>query len=80
MTAPPLLTKSPEKEKKSLYVSFCIGASIRIGREIRCLPYAGFFLYTFVITHDKIGLLFNIKTSHYEITKTCNLCFQVKIF
>ena len=27
----------------SLYVSFCIGACISIGREIRCLPYAGFF-------------------------------------
>jgi hypothetical protein len=26
-----------------LYVFFCIGASISIGREIRCLPYAGFF-------------------------------------
>ena len=26
----------------SLYVSFCIGASISIGHEIWCLPYAGF--------------------------------------
>ena len=26
----------------ALYASFCIGASISIGREIRCLPYAGF--------------------------------------
>ena len=25
--------------------SHCIGATIRIGREIRCLPYAGFFLW-----------------------------------
>ena len=31
----------------SLYVSFCIGACISIGREIRCLPYAGFFLKFF---------------------------------
>ena len=38
------LTKSPKEEEKSLYVLFCIGASISIGREIRCLPYAGFFL------------------------------------
>ena len=30
----------------SLYVSFCIGACISIGREIWCLPYAGFFLMT----------------------------------
>ena len=30
-----------------LYASFCIGASISIGREIRCLPYAGFFFIVF---------------------------------
>ena len=38
-----VLTKSPKEEEKSLYF-FCIGASISIGREIWCLPYAGFFL------------------------------------
>ena len=37
------LTKSPQEEDKSFYVFFCVGASISIGREIRCLPYAGFF-------------------------------------
>ena len=42
---PSRLTKSPEKRrKKSVYVFFCIGASICIGRESWCLPYAGFFL------------------------------------
>ena len=30
----------------ALYASFCIGASISIGREIRCLPYAGFLFHT----------------------------------
>ena len=45
--AHPRLTKSPKEEEKSLYVFFCIGASISIGREIRCLPYAGFFLFFF---------------------------------
>ena len=40
--AQPRLTKSPKEEEKSLCVFFCIGASISIGREIRCLPYAGF--------------------------------------
>ena len=40
--AHPRLTKYPEEEEKSLYVFFCVGASISIGREIRCLPYAGF--------------------------------------
>mgnify|MGYP006892677704 CR=1 FL=1 len=39
---PPRLTKSSGDDL--FYVSFCIGVSIRIGREIRCLPYAGFFL------------------------------------
>ena len=37
------LTKSPEEEEKSVYVFFCIGPYISNGREIRCLPYAGFF-------------------------------------
>ena len=41
--AQPRLTKSPEEEEKSLYVFFFVGASISICREIRCLPYAGFF-------------------------------------
>ena len=40
----PRLTKSPKEEDKSLYVFFCIIASISIGREIRCLLYAGFLL------------------------------------
>ena len=36
---------APNPLKKIFFnVSFCIGVSIRIGREIRCLPYAGFFL------------------------------------
>ena len=42
--AHPRLTKSPKEEEKSLYVFFCVGASISIGQEIWCLPYAGFFL------------------------------------
>ena len=27
--------------------SYCIGATIRIGREMLCLPYAGFFSHLF---------------------------------
>ena len=41
--AHPHVNKIPQEEDKSLYVFFCIGASISIGREIGCLPYAGFF-------------------------------------
>ena len=42
--AHPRLTKTPEEEEKAMYFFFFfIGASISIGREIRCLPYAGFF-------------------------------------
>ena len=37
-------TKSPEEEENSLYVFFCIGASISICQELRCLPYAGFLI------------------------------------
>ena len=37
----PRLTKSTEKEERSMYVFFCMGASISIGQEIWCLPYAG---------------------------------------
>ena len=37
--AQPRLTKSPKEEENSLYVFFCIGASINIGQEIWCLPY-----------------------------------------
>ena len=33
----------------------CIGPTIRIGREIRCLPYAGFFIYV-VDQHPKRSL------------------------
>ena len=45
----PRLTKYPEEEEKSLYVVFCVGASISIGREIRCLPYAGFLVWAKVL-------------------------------
>ena len=30
------------KEDHSLLTHTCIGATIRIGREIQCFPYAGF--------------------------------------
>ena len=33
-----------EKEDHSLLTNNCIGDTIRIGREIQCLLYAGFFL------------------------------------
>ena len=38
-----MLTAKKEKKKKN-----GISASIRIGREIQCLPYAGFFVFVFV--------------------------------
>ena len=42
----PRLTKSPEEEEKSVYF-FLYRCFYYIGREIQCLPYAGFFLSTF---------------------------------
>ena len=49
----PRLTKSHKEEEKSLYVFFCIGASISIGREIRCLPYAGIFFLFLLVRLEK---------------------------
>ena len=38
----------------------CIGASIRIGREIRCLPYAGIFISAMsIITYTDCCKVFN---------------------
>ena len=48
----------------ALYASFCIGASISIGREIRCLPYAGFF----IVFSSSLFLLF---TRHFELSLLC---------
>ena len=42
--AHPRLTKSPKEEEKSLHFFVCVGGSISIGRKIRSLPYAGFFI------------------------------------
>ena len=36
---------NPTQKKLSISVLFGIGATIRIGQEIQCLPYAVFFLY-----------------------------------
>ena len=38
-----LLDQRAELVKRALSVRFGIGASIRIGQKIQCLPYAGFF-------------------------------------
>ena len=32
-----------------------IGATIRIGQEIRCLPYGGFFLLSFFTMEELVG-------------------------
>ena len=42
--AHPRLEKSLTKKKNPCMFFFCIGAFISIGREIRCLLYAGFFI------------------------------------
>ena len=51
--AHPRLTIVPKEEEKSLYVFFCIGASISISREILCLCMrdSSFFLLLFL---DKV--------------------------
>ena len=35
----------------SIFVHFCISATIRIGQEIQCLPCAGFFLQNDLMRH-----------------------------
>ena len=50
---PSSFLQSPKKELVfpflSIYVSFGIGATICIGQEIQCLPYARFFVFTLQI-------------------------------
>ena len=70
--AHPRLTSPPEEEEKSLYVFFCISASFSIGREIRCLQYAGFFLVEPMVS---VKTSFLVKT--YFLLKTW---FLVKTF
>ena len=46
-TAAPL-NKISGRRRKIIVCFICVGASISIGREIWCLPYAGFFFYKVV--------------------------------
>ena len=47
-----------------------IGATIRIGREILCLPYAGFFLSTLnLLAYEAICTYIQTNSNH-ELTKT----------
>ena len=68
---PSPLNKIPQRRRQSFYVSFCISASIRIGREIRCLLYAGFLLNTslrcfapFLCNKEILTFLWYIWLSH----------------
>ena len=58
------------------YISFCIGASIHISREIRCLPYAGFLMVWTLYRHEGISDYEVIFLRGYEwnhpITNTTN--------
>ena len=63
----------------SMYVSFCIGACISICREIRCLPYAGFFNFLFnwtcvggVVLQKPVSLIKPVSQSSYS-TKSSKL-------
>ena len=50
-------------------LNICIGPIIRIGREIRCLPYAEFFLFItgFDDSDDKLRLLRSFNVFKHEI-------------
>ena len=49
--------KQIEKEKKKITqpLQNCIGPTIRIGQEILCLPYAGFFLDIHLFTDETMS-------------------------
>ena len=68
----------------SISVRFGIGATIRIGLEIQCLPYAGFFLeYTKHLLllinvpppFNSYGLLAGVYKSHY-----LSVCLYICMF
>ena len=65
--AHPRLNKSPEEEEKSMYVFFCMEASIIIGREIQCLPYAGFVWYQCYYPHR----------SRYALSPVCGIFIKL---
>ena len=68
-----------------------IGATIRIGREMLCLPYAGFFFkiivaplvpYIYLASGDKVCLLSNYLAGEGELlggTQHCRHCATLKI-
>ena len=67
------------KSKKSFKIDFFslkkIGSSIRIGREIRCLPFAGFLcMYCYVVRFSFKGHLLLHKADVVNIGST-TLCF-----
>ena len=72
--AQPRITKSPKEEEKSLHVFFCVGASISIGREFRCLLYAGFS------KHRPSGPMLSISQNvHISVCVSVCLCVCLSV-
>ena len=47
----------------------CIGPTIRIGREILCLPYAGFF-------KDHVGVLTPVDVQYFMVSSLSSVIYQ----
>ena len=56
------IKKKKEEKNNNVTSQNCIGPTIRIGREIQCLPYAGFLL---TASHNQIALFPFIKLRPY---------------
>ena len=64
----------------------CIGPTIRIGPEIQCLPYAGFFLLNSILLHGNdclilMHIMFNLRgqSELYQFLSLSLLSFKFRI-
>ena len=60
-------------------VKNCIGPTIRIGQEILCIPYAGFFWYTVHSTKQNYITKLGVVNICIDIMKTCSDYYTLKI-
>ena len=74
-TAPPPPPNQIQRRRFFLYISFCIGVFIRMGREIRCLPYAGFLIEAFSNSICKLSFSFLFQCSLLNFCQLPFICY-----